>query len=459
MKRFIALLLITAVLFTLPVQAMAKSKRMDADVPVWTEETVRQYITDYVNGDSMDRLYSYYDLQIRRYMPEVAFEKMLTELEWFTGEFICLGEYSCLEETQRESKTHVVHMHMEKQDLDVYFTHKDKEDDWEIMAVEFVPAAKQEVDVGFAVDAQPAAVESFVESAAILNAGSDVELNAIITMPASADEKVPACVLVHDAGPLDMNATVGASRFFEHLAQELADMGIASIRYDKRTYVYGETTDMTVYDEVVADAVAAAALLAENEQVNDEAIYVIGHGFGALVAPYIASESNGLVDGMILIGSRPESYARQMYNTIDVSSLSAKENEALSDFVRNLRKKTEEEARNMELCGRNGYYFWELEQHNHVATIIKLELPTYIVQGRNDHTVTENDGWRSWAEELKNYGMFVDYQTYRGLNHMLSNDLSVDENGVPQFAIDAGIDVTAVRDLAGWINARQEVTE
>lgn len=459
MKRFIALLLIAAVLFTLPVQAMAKSKRMDADVPVWTEETVRQYITDYVNGDSMDRLYSYYDLQIRRYMPEVVFEKMLTELEWFTGEFICLGEYSCLEETQRESKTHVVHMHMEKQDLDVYFTHKDKEDDWEIMAVEFVPAAKQEVDVGFAVDAQPAAVESFVESAAILNAGSDVELNAIITMPASADEKVPACVLVHDAGPLDMNATVGASRFFEHLAHELADMGIASIRYDKRTFVYGETADMTVYDEVVADAVAAAALLAENEQVNDEAIYVIGHGFGALVAPYIASESNGLVDGMILIGSRPESYARQMYNTIDVSSLSAKENEALSDFVRNLRKKTEEEARSIELCGRNGYYFWELEQHNHVSTIIKLELPTYIVQGRNDHTVTENDGWRSWAEELKNYGMFVDYQTYRGLNHMLSNDLSVDENGVPQFAIDAGIDVTAVRDLAGWINARQEVTE
>lgn len=459
MKRFIAIVLIAVVLFTMPVQAMAKSKRMDADVPVWTEETVRQYITDYINGDSMDRLYSYYDLQIRRYMPEVAFEKMLTELEWFTGEFVCLGEYSCLEETKRETKTHVVHLHMEKNDLDVYFTHKDKEDDWEIMAVEFVPAAKQEVDVGFAVDAQPAAVESYTESTVILNADTEFELNGIITMPADAENEVPACILVHDAGPLDMNASVGASRFFEHLAQELADMGIASIRYDKRTFVYGESEDMTVYDEVVADAVAAAALLAEDEKINADAIYVIGHGFGALVAPYIASETNGMVSGMILIGSRPESYARQLFNTTDLSGLSEDEEKSLNDCISNLRKKTEEEVRNMELFGKNGYYFWELEQHNHVSLIVDLELPTYIVQGRNDHVVSEKEGWRAWQEELKNYGMFVDYQSFRGLNHMLANDLSVDENGVPQYAVDAGIDVNAVRDLAGWINAQQEVAQ
>ena len=73
--------------------------------------------------------------------------------------------------------------------------------------------------------------------------------------------------------------------------------------------------------------------------------------------------------------------------------------------------------------------------------------------------VTENQGWRAWAEELKNYGAFVSYQSYRGINHLLSNDLSVDENGMPQYAVDAGIDVTAVRDLAGWILNLQEVAQ
>lgn len=263
-------------------------------------------------------------------------------------------------------------------------------------------------------------------------------------------------MLVHDAGPMDKNASLGATRFFEHLAQELADMGIASIRYDKRTFVYGEDPEMTVYDEVVADAVYAAQVLAENEHVDSEAIVVIGQGFGALVTPYIAEQSNGLVAGMILIGSRPESYARQLLETAD---LSREEVSQLNDFVNNLRRKTEQEARTFEMLGRNGYYYWEMEQHNHVSLITQLELPTYIVQGRNDSMVTENQGWRAWAEELKNYGAFVSYQSYRGINHLLSNDLSVDENGMPQYAVDAGIDVTAVRDLAGWILDLQEVAQ
>lgn len=459
MKRLIALVLVMALLFALPMQAMAK--KMEDGVPVWTEETVRQYILDYVDGASMERLYGYYDLQIRRYMPEAAYEKMLTELEWMTGEFVCLGSYSSFEEPERNSKTHVVHMHMEKTDLDVYFTHKNYEDDWEVMAFELVPAAKQEVDTGFAVDSQPTAEIAYAETAAVVNEGTEYALNATITLPADLEEgeKVPACVLVHDVGPMDQNASVGATRFFEHLAQELADMGIASIRYDKRTFTYGETADMTVYDEVVADAVAAAKLLSENESVNSDVIFVIGHGFGALVTPYIAQESQGLVDGMILIGSRPESYAMQLLETADLSDLSREETGDLRDFVRNLRRKTEEEARSMELFGRNAYYFWDMEQHNHVNLIMNLELPTYIVQGRNDGVVTENQGWRAWAEELKNYGEFVDYQTYRGLNHMLANDLSLDENGKPQYAIDAGIDVTAVRDLAGWILSWQEVAQ
>lgn len=465
MKRSIAILLVAALLFALPVQALAKSKQMDSEVPVWTEETVRQYILDYVDGSDMERLYGYYDLQIRRYMPNAAYEKMLTELEWMTGEFVCLGSYSNFEGTMRLSeskiiptKTHVVHMHMEKQDLDVYFTHKNQENDWEIMCFELVPAAKQDVDTGFAVDSQPSAAIGYVESAALINEGTDHQLDAIITLPAEMEEgeKVPACVLVHDAGPMDKNASLGATRFFEHLAQELADMGIASIRYDKRTFVYGEDPEMTVYDEVVADAVYAAQVLAENEHVDSEAIVVIGHGFGALVTPYIAEQSNGLVAGMILIGSRPESYARQLLETAD---LSREEVSQLNDFVNNLRRKTEQEARTFEMFGRNGYYYWEMEQHNHVSLITQLELPTYIVQGRNDSMVTENQGWRAWAEELKNYGAFVSYQSYRGINHLLSNDLSMDENGMPQYAVDAGIDVTAVRDLAGWILDLQEVAQ
>lgn len=456
MKRLIAVLLVATLLLALPMQAMAK--KMEDHVPVWTEDAVRLYVQNYAEGINMDLLYSYYDLQIRRYMPMDTFRSMLTELEWLTGEFICLGEYSSFEENEHHTKTHVIHLHMEKQDLDVYFTHKNYEDDWEVMAVEFVPAENQEIDVGFAVDSQMTVQLAYEEIPVTVGDGTEHPLNGLLTLPKDLTDgqKVPACVLVHDAGPLDMNASVGATRFFEYLARELADMGIASIRYDKRTYTYGESADMTVYDEVVEDALLAVKLLEGNDSISN--IFVIGHGFGTIVAPRIARDANGSVAGMILIGGRPISYARQLLEKADLSAYSDKDAANIVEMATNMNKKSEEIARSFELFGRNGYYFWEMEQHNPIGLIMRLGLPTYIVQGRNDAHVSEEDGWRAYAEELKNYGQFVSYNSYRGLNHMLANDLSVDANGDPQYALDAGIDVPAVRDLADWLLAQQPTT-
>ena len=83
--------------------------------------TVTQYALDFIHGNDMERLYGYYDLQIRRYMPMDTYQAMLTEIEWMTGEFIEFGTYSEFEEPEQQTKTHVLHLCMEKQDLDLYF--------------------------------------------------------------------------------------------------------------------------------------------------------------------------------------------------------------------------------------------------------------------------------------------------------------------------------------------------
>lgn len=165
------LALVVLMMGVLPVSALAKSKQMEDGVPVWTEETVKQYAEDYIGGRDMSRLWGYYDLQIRRYMPQQTFECFLTDLEWMTGRFLQFGSYRSFEEEELQLKTHVLHLCMEKQDLDLYFTHKNKEDDWEVMAVQFVPAEKEsydpsvqvgekekaytETEVGFGTDAFP----------------------------------------------------------------------------------------------------------------------------------------------------------------------------------------------------------------------------------------------------------------------------------------------------------------
>ena len=108
MKRWMAVLLtFLLVLGGLPASSLAKAKQMRDGVPVWTEDTVKQYALDFIQGNDMERLFGYYDLQIRRYMPMETFTGMLSEIEWMTGSFVGFGSYSSFEEEQ--SKTHAVY--------------------------------------------------------------------------------------------------------------------------------------------------------------------------------------------------------------------------------------------------------------------------------------------------------------------------------------------------------------
>jgi len=70
----------------------------------------------------------------------------------------------------------------------------------------------------------------------------------------------PVVIFVHDSGNLDRHGSVGAARPYEDIAIELAKLGIASIRFDKRTHVYGSRIDrkaLTYETEIVEDVVAA----------------------------------------------------------------------------------------------------------------------------------------------------------------------------------------------------------
>ena len=66
-------------------------------------------------------------------------------------------------------------------------------------------------------------------------------LPATLTLPRRAVEegrRVPCVVLVHGSGPHDRDEAIGPNRPFRDLAWGLAARGIATLRYDKRTYVY-----------------------------------------------------------------------------------------------------------------------------------------------------------------------------------------------------------------------------
>lgn len=450
MKRILAYVVCLVLLMScLPATSLAKSKQMEDGVPVWTEETVRQYALDYIAGTEMDRLYGYYDLQIRRYMPQQGFENFLIDMEFLTGDFQTLGSYRSFEEPENQLKTHVLHLCMEQLDLDMYFTHKDKEDDWEIMALEFVPAEEETLAEGFI-----GALENIYEEHAVFVGTDEYPLEGILTIPAMAkkDNRVPACVFVHDFGPYDRDLTLGETTMFKDFAAELAELGIASVRYDKRTYTYPEATINTLWDEVVEDALSAVQLLKNDDRIDQQRIVVIGVGLGAMTAPRIAVQSAGDVTGMIMIGGVLDSLINVDYQRSGeyLSTLSDEEKSNEQYIVRNFKSMTEGKALEKEVLGRSAYYYWDAEQYPQAKTIRNLSIPVYIAQGKRDPLVDENEGRRAYYETLGN-APYMEYEAFRGLNHLLMDDLTVNINGEPEYQIQTQVDKYAARVLGNWI--------
>lgn len=450
MKRILAYALCIALMLgCLPGVSMAKSKQMEDGVPVWTEETVRQYALDYIAGTEMSRLWNYYDLQIRRYMPQQAFENFLIDLEFLTGDFQKLGSYRCFEEPENKQKTHVLHLCMERVDVDMYFTHKNQEDDWEVMALEFVPSAEEDLPEGFV-----GALEDVYTETEVTVGTDQYPLKGILTMPnnASAQNCVPACVFVHDFGAHDRDLTLGKTAMFKDFAAELAEMGIASIRYDKRSFTYPDARLLTLGDEVVQDALSAVEMLKADPRVDSKRMIVIGLGLGAMTAPRIASQSNGDVTGMIMIGGVADSLINVEYSRAGsyLNTLSEEQRNNEQYIVRNFKSMTEGKALEQEVLGRGAYYYWEAEQYPQVRTIINLALPVFIAQGKRDPVVDENQGRRAYYEAIGN-SSYIEYESFRGLNHLLMNDLTVGSNGEPQYQIETHMDKYAARTLANWI--------
>ncbi|MBM4131656.1 alpha/beta fold hydrolase, partial [bacterium] len=120
----------------------------------------------------------------------------------------------------------------------------------------------------------------------------------------------PVVVLVHGSGPQDRDANVMGNRPFRDLAHGLAARGVATVRYDKRTFAQpgslaplGEA--LTVQHETIDDAVAAVALARARPELDAGRVHVLGHSLGGTAGPRIAARAGA--DGLIVVAGTARS--------------------------------------------------------------------------------------------------------------------------------------------------------
>lgn len=234
---------------------------------------------------------------------------------------------------------------------------------------------------------------------------------------------VPLIIMVAGSGPQDKDETVGPNKPFRDLAWALAEKGIATLRYDKRTKTYGKEAKIkTVDDEVTTDALNLIA------QMKCDRIYLLGHSLGGMLAPRIASKTDRL-KGIIFLAAP----ARQLETVIEEQLAKAVPDTAMR------------RAAKAQLAGAAPESYWQsLHQYDQTATARQLSLPMLFLQGEKDCQVGMED-LRMWQQAL---GTKAQYRSFPELTHLF-----MPGKGTPQDYNEPGdVSKGLVEAIAAFVN-------
>ena len=287
------------------------------------------------------------------------------------------------------------------------------------------------------------------------------KLPGVITIP-NGKSKVPGVVLVHGSGPQDRDETIGSNKPFKDIAEGLSSLGVAVLRYDKRTFALGAkamppSARFTVMEETVEDAIAAVDLLASDQNVDPKRVYILGHSLGGMLAPRIAKNNPKIAGMIILAGSvRPmeELVLEQITFLANIDGkIDPQEKERIDKchrMIEQIRSPNLKEDDVVNFLGAKipGSYWLDLMEYDPKKEMASLSLPTLILQGTYDYQVTEKDfdGWKSCLSNRKD----ATFRLLPNLNHLFIRQTDPPS---PEATLRPGnVDEGVIKEIAGWLN-------
>ncbi len=283
-----------------------------------------------------------------------------------------------------------------------------------------------------------------------------------LTIPRS-DGPFPALVLVHGSGPNDRDESLGPNKPFRDLAWGLATRNIAVLRYDKRTKVYGQKmasdkeARLTVYEETIQDALAAANLLRQTDKIDAQNIFILGHSLGGALIPKIAGLDSKSAGYIVMAGpTRPleDLFIDQMeYVYLLDGKLSEEESARLDEIKESVQKikwldPSDKSLPREKILGAYPEYWLELKSYNPAEEAKNILRPLLILQGGRDYQVTLEDfeGWKKALGSREN----VVYKLFPENNHLL---IPGKGKCTPEEYLNAGhVDKAVITNIAGWID-------
>jgi dienelactone hydrolase len=288
----------------------------------------------------------------------------------------------------------------------------------------------------------------------VVSIPAELPLPATLTIPVGSGPH-PAVVLVHAAGPLDRDSTIGVRRPFRDLALGLATRGGAVLRYDRRTRAHraGAPPDGWSFSSIaIDDTLAALELLRNHSQIDSQRLYVLGHGLGGMAAPH-AAERDGRLAGIVIVGCGARSVLDIMLDESRYLArldgvVSARENEQLARLTQYFTAIRAGRLADVPPTANIPVQFLaEVHQLDVLATVGRLKTTVLVVLGGRDFQTTTEDQ-SLWAQALAARPQ-SDFKVLEDLDHTLvagSGPASPDDYLQP-----GHVDAAVIDLLADWL--------
>jgi uncharacterized protein len=262
--------------------------------------------------------------------------------------------------------------------------------------------ALQEIQMirdGLVLESNPpetAKLESFAERQITFSSGG-VEIPGTVCLPAKRPGKVPMIVMVEGSAPQDRDGKTGANYPFRDLAHDLAGAGVATLRYDKRTYAFPPPADpaqVALDWEVTNNALAALEFAATVPEAKS--VFLLGHGLGGTMTPYIAARYPG-TRGIVLMAAASSPIdltlaeqkrlllTQQGKSDQQIEEELTSQNQILADI-----RAGKIPATRM-INGAPASYWLDWMKRDPAGELKKLDLPVLILQGGRDSQVYQAD--------------------------------------------------------------------
>lgn len=283
--------------------------------------------------------------------------------------------------------------------------------------------------------------------------GDSLALNGKLTQPKRGGETI--VVFVHGSGPNDMDETLGPNKLFKDVAYGLAAYGIASLRYNKRTYDYPSqmariANELTIQQVVANDAVKAIELARKK---GAKKVILMGHSLGGYCAPMIAELAKP--DAVITLAgsvSPLEDLLVSQYEHIRENDTSSKINDFQMAMIKTQVERVQKEeydsttAAPLLPLGLPASFWLSVKDYNPQKMAKKQPQAYLILNGGRDYQVTPSEAkkWKNGSKHKKSKTII-----YPQLNHMFFAGEGI---CLPsEYEKEGHFSVETLNDIVNWI--------